>query len=58
MKRSVIKEIDKAAELGLDIVQIEEIDQYEYEQLRNMHCKTYQEIIDEYTLLLIKGGII
>lgn len=41
-----------------DIVHIEEIDQYEYEQLRNMHCKTYQEIIDEYTLLLIKGGII
>lgn len=39
-----------------DIVIIKEIDEYEYKQLKALNMKTPQEIIDEYTLLLIEGG--
>lgn len=43
---------------GYDTVSIEEIDKYEYEQLKVLRCKTPQEIIDEYTLSLISEGVI
>lgn len=43
---------------GYDTVSIEEIDKYEYEQLKVLKCKTPQEIIDEYTLSLISEGVI
>ena len=39
-----------------DTVVLEEIDEYEYKQLRVLNMKTPEEIIDEYTLLLIEGG--
>ena len=43
---------------GYDTVDLKEIDKYEYEQLKILNYKTPQEIIDEYTLLLIEGGIL
>ena len=44
--------------IGYDTVCLEEIDKYEYEQLKALNMKNPQSIIDEYTLLLIKEGII
>lgn len=41
-----------------DTVRIEEIDAYEYEQLKILNGKTIQEIIDSYTLLLINEGVV
>ena len=43
---------------GYDTVELEEIDEYEYTQLKVLNMKDPQSIIDEYTLLLIKEGII
>lgn len=43
---------------GYDTVVIEEIDEYEYRQLRVLNMKTPEQIIDEYNLILIQGGII
>ena len=43
---------------GYDTVDLKEIDKYEYEQLKILNYKTPQEIIDEYTLILIEGGIL
>lgn len=43
---------------GYDTVELIEIDEYEYKQLKLLNFKTPQEIIDEYTLLLIEGGIL
>lgn len=43
---------------GYDTVDLVEIDQYEYSQLKILNLKTPEEIIDEYTLLLIEGGIL
>jgi hypothetical protein len=43
---------------GYDTVSIEKIDAYEYEQLKILKLKTLEEVIDEYTLLLIEGGIL
>ena len=43
---------------GYDTVDLKEIDKYEDEQLKILNYKTPQEIIDEYTLLLIEGGIL
>lgn len=42
----------------IDTVEIQKIDEYEYNQLKSLNMKTPEEIIDEYTLLLIKGGIL
>ena len=41
-----------------DTVKLEAIDEYEYKQLKSLNMKTPEEIIDEYTLLLIEGGIL
>ena len=43
---------------GYDTVELVDIDEYEYKQLKALNLKTPQEIIDEYTLLLIEGGIL
>lgn len=43
---------------GYDTVRLEKIDEYEYNQLKLLGCKSIDEIIDEYTLQLISGGII
>ena len=43
---------------GYDTVVLKEVDVYEYEQLKVLNMKDHQSIIDEYTLLLIKEGII
>lgn len=43
---------------GYDTVALIEIDEYEYKQLKVLGLKTPEEIIDEYTLLLIDGGVL
>lgn len=43
---------------GYDTVELEEIDKYEYEQLKVLNYKSPQEIIDAYTLSLLEGGIL
>ena len=43
---------------GYDTVRLEEIDKIEYEQLKILNMKTPEQIIDEYNLLLLQGGII
>ena len=43
---------------GYDTVELEEIDEYEYEQLKILNCKTPQQIIDEYTMFLIESGVL
>ena len=43
---------------GYDTVELIEIDEYEYRQLKVLNMKTPEEIIDEYTLLLINGGVL
>ena len=43
---------------GYDEVIIEEIDEYEYKQLRALNMKTPEAIIDEYNLLLLEMGVI
>ena len=41
-----------------DTVELEEIDIYEYDRLKMLNLQSPQEIIDSYTLELIKGGIL
>ena len=43
---------------GFDTVELVEIDEYEYKQLKMLNGKNIQEILDEYTLLLINEGVI
>ena len=43
---------------GYDTVILEPIEEYEYKQLKALNMKTPEEIIDEYTLLLIEGCMI
>lgn len=43
---------------GYDEVVIEEINEYEYKQLRALNMKTPEAIIDEYNLLLLEMGVI
>lgn len=43
---------------GYETVRLEKIDEYEYNQLKMLNCRSVSEIIDEYTLQLINGGII
>ena len=43
---------------GFDTVSLEPIDKYEYEQLKILNLKSPQEIIDEFVLSLIDGGVI
>lgn len=41
-----------------EIVEVAQIDKYEYEQLKIFGMKSPQDIIDAYTLTLIEGGIL
>ena len=43
---------------GYDTVELVEIDEYEYRQLRVLNLKTPEEIIDEYTLLLLEDNVL
>jgi hypothetical protein len=43
---------------GFDVVEIEEIDKYEYEKLKMLNGRTAEEIIDNFLLELIKNNII
>lgn len=43
---------------GYDTVTVKKIDKYEYMQLKALNGRTPEEIIDNYTLLLIEEGIL
>lgn len=43
---------------GYDTVDLVEIDEYEYKQLRVLNMKTPEQIIDEYNLLLLEMGVL
>lgn len=43
---------------GYDTVELIPIDEYEYKQLKMFNCKSLDEVLDEYTLLLISEGVI
>lgn len=43
---------------GFDTVEIEEIDEYEYKQIKMLNGKTAEEIIDNFLLTLIENNII
>lgn len=43
---------------GYDTVKIVEIDEYEFKQLKMLNGKSVDEILQEYTLLLISEGVI
>lgn len=43
---------------GYDTVDLVEIDEYEYKQMKMLNGKTPQEIIDEFLLSLINEGVI
>ena len=43
---------------GYDTVELVEINEYEYKQLKALNGKTPEEIIDAYTMMLIEEGVI
>ena len=43
---------------GFDTVQLEEIDEYEYNQLKILNGKTPEEIIDNFMLSLLSEGVL
>lgn len=43
---------------GYDTVELIEIDEYEYNQLKILNMRTPQEIIDAYTKMLLDEGLI
>lgn len=43
---------------GFDTVQLEEIDEYEYNQLKILNGKTPEEIIDNFMLSLFSEGVL
>lgn len=43
---------------GYDTVDLVEIDEYEYNQLKMLNLKESTQIIDEFVLSLIEGGIL
>jgi hypothetical protein len=43
---------------GYDTVELIEIDEYEYKQLKALNMKTPQDIIDEFVLSLLEGGVL
>lgn len=43
---------------GYDTVELIEIDEYEYKQLKVLNMKSPEDIIDEYNLLLLELGVI
>ena len=45
-------------EVKFDTVEVQEIDEYEYKQLKILNMKTPEEIIDEFVMSLLEGNII
>ena len=43
---------------GYESVRLVEIDEFEFKRLKMLNGKTPEEIIDEYTMLLIEEGVI
>ena len=43
---------------GYETVKLIQIDKYEYNQLKMLSCRSLDEVLDEYTLLLINEGVI
>lgn len=43
---------------GYETVKLVQIDEFEFKQLKMLSCKSLDEVLDEYTLLLIQEGII
>ena len=43
---------------GYDTVTVEEIDEYEYKQLKVLNGSSPEEIIDKYTALLLEMGVL
>lgn len=43
---------------GYDTVEIVEVDKYEYDQLKVLNMKSPEQIIDEFVLTLLEGGIL
>ena len=43
---------------GYDTVDVVPIEKLEYERLRILNLRTPEEIIDEYTMMLLDGGIL
>lgn len=43
---------------GYDTVELSEIDQYEYDELKRLNLKTREEIIDSYTKELMEAGLL
>ena len=43
---------------GYDTVELQEIDVYEYKQLKALGCKTPEQIVENFLLLLVEEGII
>lgn len=43
---------------GYDTVELVEIDKYEYDRLKMLNGQTAEEIIEQYTLRLLEGGIL
>lgn len=52
------KSLHKIPVEDYDTIELVEIDLYEYEKLKALDKKTVEELIDEYTLSLLKGGIL
>lgn len=53
-----VRGLKKIPETGYDTVDLVEIDVYEYEQLKIFNCKTPEEIIDNFVVQLLEGGIL
>lgn len=53
-----IPELFKIPVDGYDTVEIQEIEQYEYNQLKMLNLKSPELIIDEFVMSLIAGGIL
>ena len=43
---------------GYETVELVAIDKHEYDQLKIFKCKSIEQLIDEYTLLLLDGGVL
>lgn len=52
------EELYKLPVEGYDTVQLIPIDTYEHQKLKMLNGKTAEEIIDAYTLELLKGGVL
>lgn len=53
-----LRGLKKVPVKGYDTVEIQEIDIYEYEQLKKFNCKSAIELIDDFVMELIEGGIL